>query len=662
MLYILLLQFIIIFLIMIENGKKIKEVINHDMKIYYINLLKQAQKITPDIMTAINDLSKEFVKNLDDIKITEIEKEIEYSLKYLENYNKYQKYEKSFNKTKNIFKKYNELLSNIYNNNYLKKIKELNENLSNIFLNIVDSHFSPPLINDFNNSSINLSKYSDFYQDFSQKTEKEDISISCSVCNKNEALSFCGICNQIFCKDCLSEVLKEKKNNTQKHEHKFIYINEIKSKAKKSKILFLKSIKSIIKNILLNSNYILNKEKENENIKLITTDDNTINNSLKISYIKRKYDYPYIFNFNDFDSQIEFLKQLNFIINSNSNQNQLNNSFHISSINKELIFSIQNIFIDEKINLLKEALSHIDNEFYSDEDDFEDECYVVDKLAKSKKEFEEKKNQFFYSVDLFPWGNSFFNKLKIEEGFIEETNYFLSIKKENIYVSFNNKCNFIDNFIRTEKFFEMSLQEIVYLYPNLNELLDFKKINTSLFAIHFGLENYLDYKGNFILPNKNFNKRRGTEIYDPPYEWIGIGLKVIGKYDDDEWLTARDESSEWAIAYHGLGRMNSFKQIKTILKNVIIKEGLIPGPSQVKCHHNDLRHSGKKIGTGIYMTQSINIAEQYSGIISFNNKKYKIVLMARVLIDKIREPEDINYWILNKEYIRVYRILLKEKL
>ena len=177
MLYILLLQFIIIFLIMIENGKKIKEIINHDMKKYYINLLKQAQKITPDIMTAINDLSKEFVKNLDDIKITEIEKEIEYSLKYLENYNKYQKYEKSFNKTKNIFKKYNELLSNIYNNNYLKKIKELNENLSNIFLNIVDSHFSPPLINDFNNSSINLSKYSDFYQDFSQKTEKEDKSI-----------------------------------------------------------------------------------------------------------------------------------------------------------------------------------------------------------------------------------------------------------------------------------------------------------------------------------------------------------------------------------------------------------------------------------------------------------------------------------------------------
>ena len=34
--------------------------------------------------------------------------------------------------------------------------------------------------------------------------------------------------------------------------------------------------------------------------------------------------------------------------------------------------------------------------------------------------------------------------------------------------------------------------------------------------------------------------------------------------------------------------------------------------------------------------------------------------MAKVLIDKIKEPEDINYWILNKDFIRFYRILVKE--
>ena len=646
---------------MIVNEKKIDEKINNDMKKYYINLLEQAKKITPEIKTALDNLSQEFKKNMDNIKITKIENEIELSLKYLENYNKYKKYEKFFNDRKNIFKQYNDLLANIYINNYITKIKELNENLANIFHNIVNSDFSPPLINDFNNSSINISKSSDFYRSFSKEKEKSDISFLCSVCCRNEVFCFCDFCNQLFCKECFNIILQN--NNIRRHEHKVTYINEIKSKLNKTKILFLKSIKTIIINLLVNSNYLLNKEKEK--IKLIDySNDNNSNSFLKINYIKRKNEFPYIKNFNDFDSQIEFLNRLNCYIN-NSNQDKqdkLNNSFHISSINKELVTSIQTVFIDEKINLLKDALNYIDNDFYSDDEEFSNECYIVNNLAKSKKEFEEKKNKFFYSIDLFPTANSFFNKLKIKEGFLEEINTYISIKKENIYISFNNKCNFIDNFIKTEKFFEMSLQEIKYLYPNLNELLEFKMIISDLFGIHYELINYLDFRGNFIHPNKNFNKKRGTEIYDPPYDWIGIGLKVIGKFDDDDWLTERDGTSKWAIAYHGLGRMNSFEQIKNILKNVIIKEGLIPGPSQVKCHHNDLRHPGKKIGTGVYMTQNISIAEQYSGIICFNNKKYKIVLMARVLIDKIREPEDVNYWILNKEYIRVYRILLKEKI
>ena len=56
------------------------------------------------------------------------------------------------------------------------------------------------------------------------------------------------------------------------------------------------------------------------------------------------------------------------------------------------------------------------------------------------------------------------------------------------------------------------------------------------------------------------------------------------------------------------------------------------------------------------------MAEEFSGIIPFNNKKYRIVLMTKVLIEKIKEPEDYNYWILNNKYIRVYRILLKEKI
>ena len=157
--------------------------------------------------------------------------------------------------------------------------------------------------------------------------------------------------------------------------------------------------------------------------------------------------------------------------------------------------------------------------------------------------------------------------------------------------------------------------------------------------------------------------KRGSEIYYPPYGWIGIGLKVKGKYENDNWLDDISESSKWAIAYHGVGRMSTYDEIKKILLNIISKdEGLKPGQSQIKRHFNDKRHPGKRIGTGVYLTQNISIAEEYSGILQLGNKQYKIVLMAKVLIEKIREPEDDNYWILNGKNIRLYRILLKEKI
>ena len=38
---------------------------------------------------------------------------------------------------------------------------------------------------------------------------------------------------------------------------------------------------------------------------------------------------------------------------------------------------------------------------------------------------------------------------------------------------------------------------------------------------------YLDYKGNTINPNSSYNFFRGTEKYDPPYGWLGIGLNVM---------------------------------------------------------------------------------------------------------------------------------------
>ena len=170
----------------------------------------------------------------------------------------------------------------------------------------------------------------------------------------------------------------------------------------------------------------------------------------------------------------------------------------------------------------------------------------------------------------------------------------------------------------------------------------------------------IDYKGHFIIPNKSNNFIRGKEKYYPPYGWIGIGLKALGKYNDgDNWINDSSKESKWSIAYHGVGgNLPSSEVLKKLNKKII--HGLEDGESQYKCNYTDIRHKNKRIGTGVYLTPNINICENYCGQISFNRSKYKIALMVKVLNDKIREPEDINFWILNKKYIRIYRVLIKK--
>ena len=118
------------------------------------------------------------------------------------------------------------------------------------------------------------------------------------------------------------------------------------------------------------------------------------------------------------------------------------------------------------------------------------------------------------------------------------------------------------------------------------------------------------------------------------------------------------KSSEWAIAYHGINPKLSSDKVKKIL-NYIIKERKGFPISKMKNESNDKRHWGK-VGDGVYLSPNIKIAEYYTGIVSFNDKKYKVLLMAKVYIKGIREPEKTNFWVLDEKNIRIYRILFKE--
>ena len=47
---------------------------------------------------------------------------------------------------------------------------------------------------------------------------------------------------------------------------------------------------------------------------------------------------------------------------------------------------------------------------------------------------------------------------------------------------------------------------------------------------------------------------RGGLPYFQPFEpWVRRGLRVHGKYENDDWLTNDGNPSEWAIAYHLFG-------------------------------------------------------------------------------------------------------------
>jgi hypothetical protein len=641
---------------MIESNNDLtKELgnLNNDFNNHNVKLLNQAKESISSIRREF-DLYNDIIKNYSKTsKKYEIETVIGEYLE--ENGNGDIKKDEFFSKLKNQIKDYNEMTANIYTDNHIEKIKELNENLNNILLQL----FTPKTGN-FTDSSVDILNSSKFYQGFyddknEEKEENEDseLIIKCSFCPNNKNIYLCEKCNIFLCSDCTKR--HNYSENNENGIHEFKNLSDIKTKTEQSKFLFLKSINHLIELILINSNNLLKKEK----IKIIEI--NRSNNNLKIDYIKRKFEYPYITNYNDADSLTEFLKIItqntpNPNEESNLNKN-INNSFHISEMKKELILSVKQIFEDKKINLYKESMNIIENEFYSD-DDFVNECNI----NKTEAEYDLIKNNFFYVINSIPFKTiPCFDTKKSKEILIKQVKSQLNIQNDNIFISSNNISYFIDNILRTNNFFEYSLDNIRNIYPNLNFLYEIKMIVDNFFSNIFDTRNYLDYKGNFILPNKSLNLFRGSEKYYPPYGWFGIGLKVLGKYENDDWLNKKDRSSSWAIAYHGVGRISTLDEINNMIKDIVC-EGLKPGPSQIKCHFNDKRHIGKKIGTGVYLTPSINLAEEYSGIIPFNNKKYNIVIMAKVMINKIKEPEDINYWILNKEYIRPYRILLKEKI
>ena len=508
--------------------------------------------------------------------------------------------------------KYNSNLLKMHTNDYYMSFNQKNESLNYsknfedfgeyfIFVNKNDSEFNE---SDFNDNNYKTHKISiEENEDNSIINEKENnIELKCSECKTNKAINICTHCHKYYCHGCSEFILKYQ--STQNH-----ILNKIEdSLIEKANLKenFIKNFILFFKHYLIKCNYLLNSEFLSE--------------------------FALINNVNNFD-----------ILNK-INQLCPNNESNDENINE----------IDEK--LIKAIITNFKISSLDFDDNIEHNSFLDEKLDLKELEFDNIKNNLFYFITVVSKEKLDLDS-EIGKFIISSFSNTLNIDKNNIFILMNDKIN---NFVKSKNFYELNYTNYNIKNPIFNKLNEMKILSDKFLSELCKIpKNNFDYKGNTLYPNSSNNLMRGKEIYYPPYGWIGIGLNVLGKYENDDWLINNSDSSEWAIAYHGISPKNSPNIIMKLLKYIIIKNDLSKAICNMKSNSNDKRNWGK-VGSGIYLIPNIKIAENYTGAITFNNKKYKVILMARVYIKGIREPEHSNFWVLDPKNIRIYRILFKE--
>ena len=258
---------------------------------------------------------------------------------------------------------------------------------------------------------------------------------------------------------------------------------------------------------------------------------------------------------------------------------------------------------------------------------------------------------------------------ELKENLKEKLSKDYNISKDKIIVTLPQRGSFrVQVIFQSEEFNNLDLEEFKSKFKNdddFPELQQLKEINEDAIMSACKLtRKQLDSLGNRNL-DWGVDELRGNRPYYPPLGWTGIGLKVLGKYDDgdDTWIGMDNSEGEWNVAYHGIGRGQSTSDVKKIV-GLIYKGSFKKGSGQVHKECNDKFHSGK-VGEGVYCTPNIETAEEYCGISEINGKSYKTVLMVRVNPDAVRSCNDCDwasdYWVVNgtTDEIRPYRILYK---
>ena len=447
-----------------------------------------------------------------------------------------------------------------------------------------------------------------------------------------------------------------------------IYINNMdKSREENLDFFYLDSTENSNKEINNKENSI---KKMNDNINFTLSDEkqkliDSFSNSLKLLIFKvnnmllesKKAIFPTIKDTEDPKQIIEYFQKI-FDFNKDSSDTLNLNQIIDKRLKSKIIDKLETDFSIFEEN--GESSSDTSKEAYfsgKESSSSGSEPEAIFPGEKNREKFNKNKEKLFYFINIITPDNEYLSTEELKQIYNKITKK-LSFQKNYLLLLKNFS---IDNIIKSEHFEKLTLKHINE-YPIFSKFYEIKLLKNNLLIEKYKIDQkYFDNRGNFLVPNSRNNIFRGKELYDPPYGWIGIGLKVLGKYKDgNNWLEDISNNSEWAIAYKGIGynKDNKSGKIFNFLKYFILKDfNIVINSFQSKL--NDIRHGGE-VKDGIYLTPYINIAEKYTDCISFNNQKYKVLLMAKVKIDKIREPEGSNFWVLNNEDIRIYRVLLKK--
>lgn len=126
--------------------------------------------------------------------------------------------------------------------------------------------------------------------------------------------------------------------------------------------------------------------------------------------------------------------------------------------------------------------------------------------------------------------------------------------------------------------------------------------------LHNKLLNYLDAEHHYDFTHVNDNGVkyiRGGSTYYRPCGWFRYALNVLGKYENDNWLS--DNNSGYVNAYHGTTLHN--------MLSILEKSLIIGGTQGIAIKH------GSSYGTGIYTSPYIATAAGYATVFNFDNGK-----------------------------------------